>query len=62
MAAGRVKFGLSQPFDSTSASTINKYNVLLDTIINRRRRILRLLIVRSEVINRKRRTSILNAK
>ena len=34
MTAGRVKFGLSQPFDSRSASTINKYNVLLDTIIN----------------------------
>ena len=35
MATGRVKFGLSQPFDSRSASTINKYNVLLDTIIHR---------------------------
>ena len=29
-----MKFGLSQPFDNRSASTINKYNVLLDTIIN----------------------------
>ena len=34
MAAGRVKFGLSQPFDSRSAAMINKYNLLLDMIIN----------------------------